>query len=444
MDRPILAHVKDSASVFLLLFLVQSVGLGQQPDEKPAIQGFVTRSASASDFDADGVHVVCGHETMTEAPGAQEAWSGCPGQQPYVGEQITVYGKQAKDHSTVAATRIELKIPEWKEVSGSAVIDAAPVRSGPLVPPGGMLLRADGYWILVPAQAKISSAPPVLAANDVQTNLWLDYKAKVRGNGVLVAESARFMPIVVSPAEEKLRTKVKYDPAAASAVDRQSAWMAGLTGVNFQRIPPWFDTDMQSRVAAIGARLIPAYQTALPDSAPAKIDFRFEVVDANWGLCPVALPNGYILVPYKAVERMENDDQLAALLAEPVATLLERQVYRMRTTMKALSAGSVASQAAMFIPGAGLAATAGQVAFGTGEVAVLQKEMAQAARVSLDLTHDAGFDVQQAPITWWLLASRNPRPIAEIPMPWESATVYQILGKVWRNPPATSTDRAQR
>jgi hypothetical protein len=435
--------VKNSASVFLLLLFVQSVGLGQQPDEKPAIQGFVTRSASASDFDADGVHVLCGPETFTEAPGAQEAWSGCPADQPYVGEQITVYGKQAKDHSTVAATRIELKIPEWKEVSGSAVIDSAPVRSGPLVPPGGMLLRADGYWILVPAQAKISSAPPVLSASDVQPNLWLDYKAKARGDGVLVAESARFMPIAVSPAEEKLRAKVHYDPAAAKAAGRQSAFMAGLTGVNFQRIPPWGDPTMQSRVATIGARLIPAYQTALPDSAPAKIDFRFEVVDANWGLWPVALPNGYILVPYKAVERIQNDDQLAALLAEPIATLLERQVYRMRIAIGALSAGSVASQAAMFIPGAGLAAYAGNVAFGTGETAVILKEMAQAARVSLDLTHDAGFDVQQAPIAWWLMASRDPRPITENAMPWESATLYQILGKVWRNPPTTSSDRAQ-
>ncbi|MGC2635962.1 MAG: hypothetical protein WA294_02215 [Acidobacteriaceae bacterium] len=403
----------------------------------------MTRSASASNFDADGVHVLCGPETFTEAPGAQEAWSGCPGHQPYVGEQITVYGKQAKDHSTVAATRIELKIPEWKDASGSAVVDAAPVRSGPLVPPGGLLLRADGYWILVPAQAKISSAPPVLSANDVQPNLWLDYKAKPRSDGVLVAESARFMPIVVSPAEEKLRAKVRYDPAAASAADRQSAWMAGLTGIDFQRIPPWGDKDMQSRVAAIGARLVPAYQTALPDSAPAKIDFRFEVVDANWGLWPVALPNGYILVPYKAVERMQNDDQLAALLAEPIATLLERQVYRMRTTMKALSAGSVASQAAMFIPGAGLAALAGNVAFGSGEATVVLKEMAQAARVSLDLTHDAGFDVQQAPIAWWLLVSRDPRPITETAMPWESATLYQILGKVWRDPPAVSSDQAQ-
>lgn len=435
------------SAVLFLFLLGHAVGLGQQPAEQPAIQGYVTRSASGSDFDADGVHVLCGPETFSQAPGAHVAWSGCPAQTPYVGEQATIYGKKTKDHSAVAATRIELKIPEWKEVSGSAVIDAAPVRSGPDIPPGGMLLRADGYWILVPAHARISSAPPVLAAMDVQPNIWLDYKAKPRGDGVLVAASAKFMPIVVSPAEEKLRAKAKYDPAVAGLADRQSAFLASLTGVDFKRIPPWDDKAMQDRVADIGARLIPSYQAALPDSAPAKIDFRFEVVDANWGLWPLALPNGYILVPYQAVERMENDDQLAALLAEPIATLLERQVYRMRNTVRVLSAGTLASDAASFIPGVpGLAAWASGEAFGTGEAAVVMKEMAQAARVSLDLTHDAGFDVRQAPIAWWLLASRNPKPIADIYLPWESATLYQILGKVWHNPPAEaiSTERAQR
>ena len=439
--------MKRLVTVFFLFLLGQAVGLGQQPEEQPAIQGFVTRSTSASDFDANAVHVLCGPETFSLAPGAQEAWSGCPAQQPFVGEPITVYGQRAKDHTTVTATRIELKVPEWKEASGSAVIDAAPVRNGPLVPPGGMLLRADGYWILVPARAKISSAPPVLSANDVQPNLWLDYKAKARRDGVLVAESARFMPIVTSPAEEKLRAKVDYDPAEASKADRQSAFMAGLAGIDFKRIPPWDDKTMQSRVAAIGARLIPAYQKALPPSAPAKIDFRFEVVDANWGLCPLALPNGYILVPYKAVERMENDDQLAALLAEPIATLLERQVYRIRNTLRILSAGGLASDAATFIPGVGgLAAWAGSEAFGTGEAAVILKEMAQAARVSLDLTHDAGFDVRQAPLAWWLLASRTRKPITDIYLPWESATLYQTIGKVWREPPinAISSERAQR
>lgn len=439
--------MKGLASVFFLLLSCQAIGLGQQPRDTPVIQGFVTRSASASDFDANGARVACGPETFTEAPGAKEAWSGCPAQQPYVGEQIAVYGKWVNDRTVVTATRIELKIPEWKEAAGSAVIDAAPVRSGPFVSPGGMLLRADGYWILVPALAKISSAPPVLSAGDVQPNIWLEYKAKAQRNGVLVADSARFMPIVISPAEEKLRAKVGYDPAEASAADRQGTFSAALTGINFHRIPPWDDTAMQSRVAAIGARLVPAYQRALPPSAPAKIDFRFEVVDANWGLWPLALPNGYILVPYKAVERMQNDDQLAALLAEPVASLLERQVYRMRNTLRTLTAGTLASEAASFIPGVpGLAAWAGTEALGTGEAAVILKEMAQAARVSLDLTHDAGFDVQQAPLAWWLLASRTPKPITEIYLPWESATLYQMLGKVWRDPPgaATSSEQAQR
>jgi hypothetical protein len=48
--------------------------------------------------------------------------------------------------------------------------------------------------------------------------------------------------------------------------------------------------------------------------------------------------------------------------------------------------------------------------------------------------HDAGYDLAEAPKTWWLLATKKPKPFADIPIPDEPIYAYLVLGLVWRNP----------
>ena len=100
--------------------------------------------------------------------------------------------------------------------------------------------------------------------------------------------------------------------------------------------PPFKNDAMQARVEEIGNSLVPDYQRALPGSDPAKIHFRFQVVD-NKHFCGLlaaceayAMPGGIIQVPHQISERMQNDSQLAAALADAIACILERQVYRDR------------------------------------------------------------------------------------------------------------------
>ena len=70
------------------------------------------------------------------------------------------------------------------------------------------------------------------------------------------------------------------------------------------------------------------------------------------------------------------------------------------------------------------------------EDSVLAKALNQDARVSLDLLHDAGYDIDQAPIAWWLLAPSKPKPLAEIEMPVYVSYLYGVLGEEWHNPGA--------
>jgi hypothetical protein len=70
---------------------------------------------------------------------------------------------------------------------------------------------------------------------------------------------------------------------------------------------------------------------------------------------------------------------------------------------------------------------------GTTQFVVFRKEQHQSGRVSLGLLKNAGYDIDQAPVAWWLLASRKPRPVSEIAIPDRATYLYRTLGEVWHN-----------
>jgi hypothetical protein len=73
---------------------------------------------------------------------------------------------------------------------------------------------------------------------------------------------------------------------------------------------------LQARVSRVGLSLVPAYQKQLADDSPSKIYFRFYAVDEASIRSDLSCNAGLILVPKQVVERLQNDDQLAALLAQ--------------------------------------------------------------------------------------------------------------------------------
>jgi len=135
---------------------------------------------------------------------------------------------------------------------------------------------------------------------------------------------------------------------------------------------------------------------------------------------------------------MQNDSQLAAILADAIACALEKQTYRMRNADAAITAGNVASWAS-FVPVIGLPIALASTGTGTTQLFIILKEEHQSGRVSLGLLKDAGYDIDQAPVAWWLLASKKPLPLTKIPVPDRSIYLYRTLGEVWHNPlnPAT-------
>ena len=407
------------------------------------LEGYVTRAASGSDFDVNAIHILCGgakHGPLESIHGILAPAVGCPADAPFVGEDLYIYGVRNEKANSIIATRIESHRP-FLEVEGSAVIDAAPAQEAADAQAPSLLVRADGYRIRITHETKIEWISPFKSLADVEAGDWIKYKGKQDAAGVVVAASVRIGPNVIGGGEEKLRSGKEYDPSAVPAGTKQNVLedtFAGgcrglyVGGCDPKKFPPFRDTEMQARIEKIGNSLVPAYQHALPDSDPAKIDFRFQLIDTNLFREALTLPNGIVLVPHQVVERLQNDSQLAAVLADAMARALERQEYRAEGKQKVAIAAAFAGA---FVPLAG-PGIAGEGA--SGEMQILMKEMEQRDRVSLALLNSAGYDIDQAPMAWWLLATGKQKPLTEINLPTRAAYLYSILGATWHNPAASA------
>jgi len=392
--------------------------------EPPDLVGAVTRVASGSDFDVNGYRVLCGPDTASAVYVSTNESSnnaGCPDQTPYLGETARIYGRVKKKKLTVQATQIDLHISPFSGIiEGSAVIDAMPARDAATPERGGVLVQADGFQILIDKSTQVKWVPPVDSFDKIGPGEWIEYKGKFDNSGVLLATSAKLTVNYVTTSELALESRDEFDPTAVPASKKQGSLGVALIGIDPRKLPSYNDPEMQARVNEIGNRLVPAYQRSLPDGDIRKITFRFQLVDTPLMRDALTLSNGLILVPRQVVERMQNDSQLATVLADNIACALERQEYR-------LSPSSGVTSAAIFA-----LEVSDPFGLGIAEAAKMQTYVLnQSGRVSLTLLHDAGYDIYQAPRAWWRLAPADVSQLPLTPAPERAVYLYQMLGALW-------------
>lgn len=433
---------------YLFCGLLAAAAACIKSQEPPALTGYVTRVSSASDFDANGFRVLCGAETLTlreVSPKVDDTTNGCPKTSPYVGEVVNLYGSIKKKRHAIDATQIVFLLPIRAGVPGSAVIEALkePASSGPQ--PDDFLVRADGYWIRINSKTELNFIPPSHSLADVKPGNWLQYKGAPGPDGVIAAAAVKIGSNIVSQGEKKLRAKNEFDPTAVPADARQNyVKEAFVGGFDPKKFPPYKNPEMQARVNAIGEKLIPGSQRNLSDSDPTKIHFRFQLIDTRMFRDALTLPNGIILIPHQVVERMQNDSQLATVLADNIACALERQQYRSQAALRWAAAATLGEWASLPFGAPGILA-GDALTFGgmetESEIAV--RNLEQSGRVSLELLHDAGYDIDQAPVAWWLLAPKKPKPVSKIELPDRAAYLYYMLGEIWHNPNAETVAPAK-
>jgi predicted Zn-dependent protease len=245
-----------------------------------------------------------------------------------------------------------------------------------------------------------------------------------------------FVQNTVIDEEAKLLDKTDYDPAAVDSDSKQNIASKFILGRDPKKIPPYKDATLQARVNRIGASLIPVYQRSLPDSDLSKVLFHFQLIDDRKMHDAWALPSGVILIPYQIVAYLKDDSQLATILADGIASVLEKQCYRTLPAQHMMTAANLTSSAADFLfPGIG-AATG--IATYARNKSIQTDLVNQSGRVSLGLLRDAGYDINQAPVAWWLLATNAADKLPSTPLPPRAANLYKAIGTTWHNYPDTS------
>lgn len=417
------------------LLLVVATGASAQAVEAPAVQGVVTRFASMSDFDVVGKRIVVDAKTevmLRETRGVQSSAPSSGLTELRLGQQVDVFGSTDKKVHAIRATRVVTDKLMPKAVSGMAVIEEMLPTAG-AGPDTLAFLKADGYRIRIGNSTPMKFGFPMTKPGEIAVNVVVKYDGDLGLGGVVLARNAEFYLNAVTDAEMTKWKEWDYDPHQIAADSHQPLRSKLLRGVDPMAFPLHNDAAMQARVTAIGEKLIPEYQKSLPADERSRMKFRFYVVEAHYVLWP--LPGGMILVSADLVERTQNDSQLAALLAEAVAHLIERQPFGLPLTDGQVAKSLSLDAAIDLIPFASVAYSP----FAIYEmVSTAQRKWLfeqQRERVALSLMHDAAFDLMEAPKMEWLLDSKKPKDIAKVPAPRSAVYMYELLGSRWLVPP---------
>lgn len=278
------------------------------------------------------------------------------------------------------------------------------------------VFQADGYRIQINAGTETHFSGALKNLSEAGPNVRLKFEGERNPEGLLVAAHATFYP----PHSEKAHRPVKATdaisqqaidpvPSTESIVDADGNFKSAHTKVRlsdaggpcgWHRVPP--EGPLQQRVRAIGWRLVPEYQKLLPADDTSRIDFRFYAVDEKKIRSVLVCNPGLILVPRAVVERLQRDDQLAAVIADGVAFNLEWQMAKWAAASRYMTAAEIADLALLLTGPVAYYAVNDVGAAVVGNL-LAKKYMEERGREALALLADAGYDPWQAPEAWRLL-----------------------------------------
>jgi hypothetical protein len=390
-----------------------------QEANSASARGYITAVHLPAGFDVNSEHVVLQPDVSKDNP-LRDAVR--------VGAYVDVIGANNRSTKTVTADSVLFRDDWDKKLSGFGVIDKI------LTMGQEPVFRADGYKIRVISITEVSFKGDLKNLADVGTGIWLKYEGKRDKSGVLIASKAEFVSAKLSQDEVTFAQKQNDIPSQGALLDadgnlqnaRAKVRLSDAGGYcGWHRVPA--DQSLQEKVRRLGMSVIPGYQKQLKDDDPSKIQFRFYVVDEKQIRSELVCKEGLILVPTQVVERLRNDDQMAALLADGVAFSLQLQEVRVTTNKSLLISAEVADDVFLIVdPLDFLIVNTAVAPLAMRPIAVKMQE--QRGRIALALVADAGYDPYQAPEVWRLLAPKSlPKNLNSLKYPDRSGYQLGIL-----------------
>lgn len=415
-----------------LLFVLTSTALATG-QKSVHFQGRVAAVRDANSFDILGYHVTLSGDTAIYSQFGSKKKADELKREIAPGMTIEVNGTRDKKGLDVTATRIWLHDYLDREVSGVAVVESVDGATH------GTYLRADGYRMHLDGATDLKFSEKIRSVADAHPGIWIRYKGRFTGRDEVNLTEVEFI--------DPKPLKIKRDPgiltqpstfAPGGIVDENGGYKtdSGKFENDGRGVPcGWFpvppDAALQQRIRAIGEKLIPRFQRDLPDDDLTKIPFRFYVVDDNFVRASAGCRIGLILIPQQVVARLQNDDQIAAVIADGIAGNLqhvEGRIYFQLGLINGLTL-SLIDQGPFWLSTGAL----------VGQELMVRKILRpleeQRGRVALSLMAQAGYDPWQAPEAWRLLAPAGPpKNPSKLKYPDRSKFQLEFLGNAYPLP----------
>lgn len=399
--------------------------------QTPTVAGSISAITAGPEFDVDGKHVVTNAKTIywkQIVDNGKSELSTDPGVAKglVVGDNVQVLGEKDKHTHAIVATQVLLLPATTDKVSGFAVVQRVMATSPEL------LLEADGYQILITAKTVMHNKAPLNDKTVPVANMWIAYSGRWDKDGHVVAEHAAYSEFMLNAKMRKGLEKSEgtvvapTDGTKPGEVKKDGQMVAPYIFAQKHTVSIPADEAIQERVRRIGERLIPESQKMLAKGDPQKIDFRFYAVDHMSVPQVIGSPDGVVIIPVQVVEKLQNDDQLAAMLAEGVAQAVEWLVPP-AAIGNAGPAMMALGEMPFVGPLAGIALISGGLFETTHGAYAMRMDPMQAPRVGLALMHDAGYDVRQAPAAVQMLRYGDAKPGEKAPSPL-SAYLLKMIG----------------
>lgn len=302
------------------------------------------------------------------------------------GMHVSVSGTEDKQTHFIKAKRITIfSSGSLVHLSGLGLEDRAALLSNAPIPWHGTVY-ADGYELTVDPKTKISL--PQNLANPNSWNLRIAYKAERQHDGSMLATQLDFIVDQNIADEQDYRNSNDFKIELPD-YDKKEPGNVHFCLQTYHILP---DRNLQAAINAFGKKLVPEWQRNLPDSDPAKIHFRFFVLQKTKNLDKtLSNDTGTVLIPSQVIVKLQNEAQLAVLLSAEIAGALEKDGYRSRSHKHAQVATEIAAYPAVGI--------LGDVAINSAFSAEYWTPLREHEyRVGLRYVVASGYDPREAPI----------------------------------------------
>lgn len=404
--------------------------------KKIKIRGYITNIISPTSFEIDDYKITKDEALVLDFEN-QSSEIQFKSEDVHVGTEIEVQGLFNDETDELKATKVTIDLEQFRKLKNTTVLTRNPETVERIENGWKGILWADGRRLRIEPTTQVlfelnksekkeaekegkkkeekkknddsdeetdefTESEPLKSISDVKAGMFVTYEGIEQPDGTVLCSRIVFVKNELEKGEGNFWKSLAVKEKPANFSEGNPGELKVDQVGKFKLLP---NEEVQNYVKRIGENLIPAHQKALRDDDPQKIPFRFYVVsdkDAN----AFATANGIIVINSGMIAHLENEGQLAAVIAHEISHATQEHSWRQMNKDKgkrtAIAIGGIAA-AAFGMYGV---ADVMQLTLAAMQNGYQRRLENQADRIGLEYMVAAGYDPREAPRVWKLMGTK--------------------------------------